>query len=87
MEMIVLDTLGKLAGRGWSISGWCTDCALRYRRDLPPGQNVPSGFSIDLRQLIAERGAGTKIVGMKPPRCPQCGPASTRVIVETLERG
>src|SRR6185437_297924 len=73
-------------GRGWSTFGWCTDCALRYRWDLPPGQTVPSGFSIDLRQLIAERGAGTKIVGMKPPRCHQCDSASTRLIVETPER-
>ena len=67
VEMIVLHTLGKLTARRWSVSGWCTDCALRYHRRLPPGQTVPSGFSLDLQQLIAERGAGAKIVGMESP--------------------
>jgi hypothetical protein len=29
MEMIVLDTLGKLHRHGHDLFGWCSDCGLR----------------------------------------------------------
>ena len=55
---IVLDTLGKLYAHGHSIGGYCLVC-----------QRV---FVVSLPTLIAERGGGARVVGMKPVTCPGC---------------
>jgi hypothetical protein len=58
-----LDTLGKLHQRGHGIGGYCLIC-----REL---------FAVDMAALVAERGADSPIVGMKPLRCPSCGGVRT----------
>jgi hypothetical protein len=77
---IPLDTLGKLADRGYRPFGSCLDCARRYRYELG-ARNRPSQYDIDLGALVAERGRDCLIVGMEPVLCPRCGSRRTELRV------
>ncbi len=44
-----------------------------------PEKNPPASFDIDVPELIAERGAGSPVVGMAPVPCPYCGSRETEV--------
>jgi hypothetical protein len=51
MEMIVLDTLGKLWQHGHGMFGWCSDCGSpsRYWQDVKARRAPrPASFNIDL---------------------------------------
>jgi hypothetical protein len=58
-DLIVIDTLGKLAAHGHGVGGYCRDC-----RGL---------FSVSMPALIHERRAESPVVGMTPLPCPGCG--------------
>jgi hypothetical protein len=64
---IPLDTLGKVADRGYRPFGSCLDCARRFRYELG-ARKQPSQCGIDLGALVAERGRDCPIVGMKDSR-------------------
>jgi len=68
------DTLGRLRQHGLGLVGYC----LIYRKV----------FAVDLAALIAELGADSPVIGMKPLRCPSCGGVRTkkRVTVPQLIR-
>jgi len=57
-SLFVLDTLGKLHMHGHGIGGYCLIC-----------QRL---FSVTMVALIAERGEGCQVRGMKPLTCPGC---------------
>ena len=78
MQMIVIDTIGKLHHHGHRTFGWCRRCAALYRPERGPG-NPPASFDIDLPALIAERGTGHPVVGMAPVPCPYCGSRQTEI--------
>jgi hypothetical protein len=69
---IVIDTLGKMLEHRQTLFGHCADCAALYRKDRM-GENPPSSWTVDLGALIAERGADSPSVRMKPVPCPYCG--------------
>jgi hypothetical protein len=62
-DRIRLDTLGKLHQHGRGIGGYCLIC-----RKL---------FPADTAALVAERGADSHIIAMKPLRCRSCGGVRT----------
>jgi hypothetical protein len=57
--------LGKLAGHGYGIRGYCLDC-----RRL---------FAVSLTVLMMERGRDCSPIRMTPLRCPGCGRAAHAV--------
>jgi len=79
-----ITTLGQLLAHGYELFGSCSDCASRYRMDLPAAQRQPSQFAIDLRALVAERGADHCIIHMPGVRCPYCGGANTASFIVPL---
>ncbi len=84
MEMIVLDTLGKLNRYGHGLFGWCSACgsASRYWDDVRARRTPkPAMFDIDLAALIRERGKDRAVVGLAPVPCPRCGSRRTEVRV------
>jgi hypothetical protein len=58
-DLIVIDTLDKLAAHGHGVGGYRRDC----RRP----------FSVSMPALIRERSAESPVVGMTPLPCPGCG--------------
>jgi hypothetical protein len=84
MPTIVLDTLGKLYAHGHGLDGWCLDCSARYRPSAPAATQARAGFDIDMATLIADRGAGARIVGLAPPACPRCGSTRTEIRLRVL---
>ena len=80
MQMIVLDTIGKLDRHGHGMFGWCGRCATLYRPERGPS-NPPASFDIDLPALIAERGADHAVIGMAPVPCRYCGSRETETRV------
>jgi ssDNA-binding Zn-finger/Zn-ribbon topoisomerase 1 len=84
MEMIALDTLGKLHQYGHGLFGWCSDCGSlsRYWSDVGVGR-TPASFDIDLKALIGERGKDNPVVGLEPVPCPWCGSRRTETRVTT----
>jgi hypothetical protein len=70
-------TLACLRHHGFSLFGWCCDCAKQYRMDIPAEQRVIASFDISLDRLIAERGAGATYIRMRPVSCPRCGSRRT----------
>jgi ribosomal protein L37E len=84
MEMIVLDTLGKLHHYGHGIFGWCSDCGFpsRYWEDVRARRTPRSAmFDIDLGVLIRERGNKCLVLGLAPVACPRCGSRNTETRV------
>jgi hypothetical protein len=82
MEMIALDTLGKLHHYGHGMFGWCCDCGSpsRYRDDAKARRAPkPAMFDIDLGALIRERGKDCLVIGLAPVPCSRCGKTETRV--------
>jgi hypothetical protein len=77
-SQVPLDTLGKLADRGFRLFGSCLDCSRRYDPKLGP-LSPPSSFDIDLGALVAERGRECEIVGMPPVPCPRCATRRTEI--------
>ena len=80
MEMLVLDTIGKLWRHGHGMFGWCSRCApaSRYRGDVKAGRAPRMAmFDIDLRTLVRQRGENSPIVGREPIPCPRCGSLKT----------
>jgi hypothetical protein len=75
---VPLDTLGKLADRGFRLFGSCLDCARRYDPKLGP-LRPPSYYDIDLAKLVAERGRDCLIFDMDPVPCPRCGSRRTEI--------
>ncbi len=71
------ETLGCLRRHGFSLFGWCGDCADLYRMDMPAQQRPMAFFDIDLGRLIAERGADATYIRMPPVPCPRCGSRRT----------
>ena len=63
-DLIVLDTLGKLADHGYGIGGYCLPC-----RRL---------FNVSLTVLMLERGRKYSPIRMAPLRCPGCGERHTQ---------
>jgi hypothetical protein len=86
MPTLILDTLGKLAAHGHGLDGWCLDCSARYRPAVPAAMRARADFAIDMAQIIAERGADAKIVGLRPPACPRCGSPRTEIRLRVLPR-
>jgi hypothetical protein len=76
-QPIVLDTLGKLHAHGYSLWGWCRDCAKLYRMGQRAEERVLAAFDIDMAALIAERGADHSFIRMAPVPCPRCGSRDT----------
>lgn len=70
-QRIVVDTIGKLHQCGYTLFGFCADCARLYRKDRQ--DNPLSSFTVDLPALIAERGADSPLIRMAPVSCPYCG--------------
>ena len=63
MEMIALDTLGRLHHHGHGLFGWCSDCGSpsRYWHDVKARRAPkPAMFDIDLAELIREREPGRR---------------------------
>lgn len=86
MEMIALDTLGKLCQHGHGLFGWCSDCGSpsRYWDDVRARRApTPAMFDIDLSALIRERGGDCRVVGLEPVPCPRCGSTNTETRVTT----
>jgi hypothetical protein len=80
---IVLDTLGKLLDRGYSMFGTCLDCSALYRMSASAAKRVGGSFEVDLGALLAERGAGAPCVRMPPVQCPRCGGRRTECKITT----
>jgi hypothetical protein len=72
-ELIVLDTIGKLAGHGYGLSGYCRPCR-RF-------------FLVPMPVLIAARGADSPVVGMRPLRCAACLGRETEIRVTAPSKG
>jgi hypothetical protein len=72
-DRIRLDTLGKLHQHGHGIGGYCLIC-----RKL---------FAVDIGVLVAERGAVSPVIGMKPLSCPSCGGLRTERRITAPSRG
>jgi hypothetical protein len=72
-DLIVIDTLGKLAAHGHGVGGCCRAC-----RRL---------FSVSMPALIRERGADSPVVGMKPLPCPVCGGHLTNLTIMVPSKG
>jgi hypothetical protein len=72
-DLIVLDTLGKLAGYGYGVGGYCLDC-----RRL---------FAVSLAVLMLERGRDCSPIRMAPLRCPGCGERSTQYSIIAPSKG
>ena len=84
MEMIALDTLGKLHHHGHGIFGWCSECGSpsRYWADVKARRAPkPAMFDIDLAELIRARGEGCLVVGLGRVPCPRCGSSNTETRV------
>jgi predicted nucleic-acid-binding Zn-ribbon protein len=84
MEMLVLDTLGKLYHHGHGLFGWCSECgsASRYWDDVRARRTPKSPmFNIDLAALIHERGKDCLVVELAPVACPRCGSTNTEMRV------
>lgn len=80
MEMIVIDTLGAMQRHRYGMFGWCRDCGSpsQYWADVKARRTPRRAiFDIDIAELIRERGAAARIVGMTPARCPRCGSQKT----------
>jgi hypothetical protein len=76
MEMIVLDSLGKLHRHGHGLFGCCGNCgdASRYWADVKARRTPQRAqFDIDLPALIRARGQNAQIVEMERVPCPRCG--------------
>ena len=84
MEMIALDTLGKLHHHGHGLFGWCSDCgsASRYWADVKARRAPkPAMFDIDVAELIRERGKDCLVVGVGRVPCQRCGSTNTETRV------
>jgi hypothetical protein len=84
MEMIVLDTLGKLYQHGHGLFGWCSECGSpsRYREDVRAGRLPQRAmFDVDLGALIRERGRDRVVIGLAPIPCSRCGSRKTKTRV------
>ena len=84
MEMIALDTLGKLYQHGHGMFGWCSECGSpsRYWDDVRARRAPdPAMFDIDLGALIRERGRECLVVGLGRVPCPRCGSTNTETRV------
>jgi predicted nucleic-acid-binding Zn-ribbon protein len=80
MEMIALDTLGKLYQHGHELFGWCSECGSpsRYWDNVKARRAPPRAiFDIDVTALIRDHGEDSPVVGMTPMRCPRCGSRNT----------
>jgi hypothetical protein len=71
-DLVVLDTLGKLAGHGYGVGGYCLDCV---------------GCSPSLAVLMLERGRDCSPIRMAPLRCPGCGERSTQYSIIAPSKG
>jgi hypothetical protein len=80
---ITLHTLGKLHERGYGMFGTCLDCASLYRMDAPAEKRISAHFDIDLRKLIAERGAYADCIHRPAVPCPRCGSDRTECRITT----
>ncbi|HEV2549592.1 MAG TPA: hypothetical protein VGU20_19910 [Stellaceae bacterium] len=89
MEMIVLDTLGKLHRHGHGLFGWCFECGSpsRYWEDVR-ARRAPKAaiFDIDLQALIGKRGEQAAVVGLAPISCPRCGSRKTETRITAPHR-
>jgi hypothetical protein len=72
-DLIVLDTLGKLADHGHGVGRYCLPCR-RY-----------SGVPMPV--LIAARGADSPFVGMRLLKCAGCGGRETEIRVTAPSKG
>jgi len=84
MEMIALDTLGKLHQHGHGLFGWCSECGSpsRYWADVKVRRTPkPAMFDIDLAAVMRERGRDCVVVGLEPDVCPRCGSRKTEMRV------
>jgi hypothetical protein len=72
-DLIVLDTLGKLADHGHGIGGYCLACRRR--------------FAVSMTVLMLERGRDYSPIRMAPLRCPGCGGRHTRYSITAPSRG
>ena len=84
MEMMVLDTLGKLWRHGHGLFGWCGDCGSQSRYwDDVKARRIPklAMFDIDLVELIRERGRECLVVDLVHVPCPRCGSTNTETRV------
>ena len=87
MEMIAIDTLGKLHHHGHGMVGWCSDCGSpsRYWNDVK-ARRAPKAamFDIVLAALIRDRGKDCHIVGLEPVACPRCGSTKTETRIKPV---
>jgi len=65
--LAVLDTLGKLYAHGHGLFGYSRTCGRH--------------FTMPMLALIAARGAGIPVVGMRPLTCPGCRSRETEIRV------
>jgi hypothetical protein len=72
-DLFTLDTLGKLRAHGHGVCGYCRDCRCI--------------FAVSNAELIAERGAECRVVGMAPLTCPGCGGKHTTFSTTVLRNG
>jgi hypothetical protein len=72
-DLIILDTLGKLADHGHGIGGYCLDC-----RRL---------FTVSMTLLLLERGRDYSPIRMAPLRCPGCGERRTQYSIIAPSKG
>jgi hypothetical protein len=69
MEMIALDTLGKLHQHGHGLFGWCSDCGSpsRYWSDVGVRRTPkPASFDIDLRHSLESAARITPSSALSP---------------------
>ena len=87
MELIRIDTLGKLRQACYGLSGWCLDCSALYWKVTPPARAPSAQFDIDLDRLIAERGAHQAWSAKMPlVPCPRCGSKRVELRVAAPDR-
>jgi len=80
MDMLILDTIGKLYRHGHGVFGWCSDCGSpsRYWEDVRARRTPqPAMFEIELPALIRDRGADCLVVALDKVPCPRCGSTNT----------
>jgi hypothetical protein len=73
VDLVVLDTIGKLRARGHGLGGHCRPCR-RF-------------FHVPMPVLIAARGADSPVVGMRPLRCAVCLARETEIRVTAPSKG
>jgi hypothetical protein len=73
MDMIVIDTLGKLATHGHGLSGYCQICRQH--------------FSVSIAAMIMQRGADSPGTGMRPLVCSSCRGYRTEFRITAPSKG